>query len=99
MASLIISLVQTLVALSTHIYRLRAVRKADDVTSRQVALRRQLLQTSASAVQLLADLMLAVHWMPSGFPGAGCLGNLGMGFFGLMSSLIGLYKMALSSKS
>lgn len=112
-ASLVVSLLQTLIALYRLVCRLRGVeyhtsdasRKgalSDDVTSRQAAagaLRVQLVQTLAGAVQILSDLMLAVHWMPRGFPGAGCLTNLWMGFFGLLSSLIGLHKMVLPSKA
>lgn len=100
MVSLVISLTQTLVTLFTLTHKLRVMRRKgafSDDTSRQAGfdtLRGQLLQALASA----ADLMLAIHWMPSGFPGAGCLGTLGMGVFGLISSLIGLYKMVLSSK-
>lgn len=102
--SLVIGLLQTLVALYRLTGQLNANRKVifeDDITSCRAAatkLHSQLAQALLSTIQIVSDLALAVHWMPAGFPGAGSLSNAWLGFFGLTSSLIGLHKMLPPSK-
>jgi len=56
-------------------------------------LRHQRFVAMLTVVQTLSDLMNAVHWMPKGFLWAGHLTNFWVGFFGTVSSLIGLYKI------
>ena len=56
-------------------------------------LRHQRFVAMLTVVQTLSDLMNAVHWLPKGFLWAGHLTNFWVGFFGTVSSLIGLYKI------
>lgn len=46
-----------------------------------------------TVVESLCDLMNAIHWLPNGFLWSGRLPLLWVGFFGTVSSLIGLYKI------
>ncbi len=61
--------------------------------ARHHALRRQRFLGILTIVQSLADLMNAINWLPQGVLWSGRLSNMWVGFFGTVSSLIGLYKL------
>ncbi len=57
------------------------------------AMRRQRFFAILTVFQSLADLVNAVNWLPQGILWSGRLSNSWIGFFGTISSLIGLYKI------
>lgn len=58
------------------------------------SLRRQQKLALLSIVQHIADLILAVHWIPGKRLWSGRLTPTGVGVLGTTSSLVGLYSMA-----
>ena len=60
---------------------------------RERTLHRQRFYATLSLLQSLSDLMNAINWMPEGFLWSGKLSNFWVGLFGMISSLIGLYKI------
>lgn len=56
------------------------------------ALRQQRYLAALTAIKNLADMVNAINWLPPGILWSGKLSNFWIGFFGTVSSLIGLYR-------
>lgn len=88
--SLSLGIIRNVISLSQ--LRIREAKKKDANSSRQVKLSAEEVFITMSLLADMADLVIAIHYMPPGFLWSGKLTTFYVGLFGFISSLIPLWR-------